>query len=79
MKIALRRRHASMIKSGACSHKIDFITIFRRFLILKGIKTALLAILLNRWIFPIGQSGEASRWRVCYQRGLRKGAEPGLQ
>ena len=21
-------------------------------------------------IFPIGQSGEASRWRVCYQRGL---------
>ena len=27
-------------------------------------------ILLNRWIFPIGQSGEASRWRVCYQRGL---------
>ena len=22
------------------------------------------------WIFPIGQSGEASRWRVCYQRGL---------
>ena len=28
------------------------------------------AILLNGWIFPIGQSGEASRWRVCYQRGL---------
>ena len=27
-------------------------------------------ILLNGWIFPIGQSGEASRWRVCYQRGL---------
>ena len=21
-------------------------------------------------IFPIGQSGEASRWRVCYQQGL---------
>ena len=29
-----------------------------------------MAILLNKWIFPIGQSGEASRWRVCYQRGL---------
>ena len=28
------------------------------------------AILLNGWIFPIGQSGEASWWRVCYQRGL---------
>ena len=27
-------------------------------------------MLLNWWIFPIGQSGEASRWRVCYQRGL---------
>ena len=22
------------------------------------------------WIFPIGQGGEASWWRVCYQRGL---------
>ena len=29
-----------------------------------------MAILLNRLIFPIGQCGEASRWRVCYQRGL---------
>ena len=29
-----------------------------------------MAILLNGIIFPIGQSGEASRWRVCYQRGL---------
>ena len=28
------------------------------------------AIWLNKWIFPIGQSGEASRWKVCYQRGL---------
>ena len=28
------------------------------------------AVLLNGWIFPIGQSGEATRWRVCYQRGL---------
>ena len=29
-----------------------------------------MAILLNGWIFPIEQSGEASRWRVCYQWGL---------
>ena len=28
------------------------------------------AILLDRWIFPFGQGGEASWWRVCYQRGL---------
>ena len=28
------------------------------------------AILLNGWILPIGQSGEASRWRVWYQWGL---------
>ena len=28
------------------------------------------AILLNGWIFPIEQSGEASWWRVCYQLGL---------
>ena len=25
---------------------------------------------MNGWIFPIGQCGEASWWRVCYQRGL---------
>ena len=29
-----------------------------------------MAILLKGWFFPIGQSGEASPWRVCYQRGL---------
>ena len=28
------------------------------------------AILLVGWIFLIGQSGKASRWRVYYQRGL---------
>ena len=30
------------------------------------------AILHNGWIFPIGQRGEASQWRVCYQRGLTR-------
>ena len=29
-----------------------------------------MAILLNKWMFPIGQSGEASQWRVWYQPGL---------
>ena len=29
-----------------------------------------LAVLLHGWIFPIGQSGEASRWRIFYPRGL---------
>ena len=29
-----------------------------------------MTILLNGWIFPIGQIGEASWWKVCYQRGL---------
>ena len=42
---------------------------------MKNIKIALLVqelrrFLLNGWIFPIGQSGEACRWRVCYQQGL---------
>ena len=54
VKISLRHRHAPMVGNGAYSHKIDYIT----------------AILLNAWIVSIGQSGEASRWRVCYQRGL---------
>ena len=26
--------------------------------------------LKKRDFFPIGQSGEGSRWMVCYQRGL---------
>ena len=33
-----------------------------------GSKT--MVILLNGWIFSIGQSGEASWRRVCYQQGL---------
>ena len=28
------------------------------------------AILLNKEVFPIGQSGKSSPWRVCYQQGL---------
>ena len=58
MKISLRRRHALMVEEGAFSHQ-NCITGSR-----------VTAFLLNGWIFPIAQSGEASRWRVCYQRGL---------
>ena len=35
--------------------------------------------LLNGWIFPIGQSGEASQWRVSYQQGLRRLVLRGLR
>ena len=64
-----------MVGNGALSHKIYYITIFEEILNLKGHQNCttgsrVTAILLNAWIFPIGQSGGASRWRVCYQRGL---------
>ena len=42
MKISLRRRHALMVEDSAFSHKLDNVTIFRRFWILKGISIALL-------------------------------------
>ena len=75
MKIYLQRRHALMVGNGAFSHKIDQVTIFLEILNLKGhpnriTGSRVTVILLNGWILPIGQSGEASRWRVCYQRGL---------
>ena len=71
MKISLRRRYAPMVKKGALSHKIDCITIFWENLDLEGHQnrntdSRVTAILLNKPIFPMGQSGEASRWRVCY-------------
>ena len=64
-----------MVRNGAFSHKIDYINIFLEILNLEGNQNRITgsrvtAILLNGWIFPIGQSGEASRWRVCYQQGL---------
>ena len=69
MIISLRGRHAQMVGNGASSHKIDHITIFQENLDLEGHQncitgTRVTAILMNEWIFPIGQSGEASRWRV---------------
>ena len=64
-----------MVRNSALSHKIDYIIIFLEILNLEGYQNCIrgsrvTAILLNGWIFPVGQSGEASWWRVCYQRGL---------
>ena len=64
-----------MVTNGAFSHKIDYITSFYENISLKGQQNRITgprvtAILLNGWIFPIGQSDEASWWRVCYQRSL---------
>ena len=75
MEIYLRRRHALMVGEGAFSYKIDYVIILLDILNLKGHLNRITglrvtAILLNGLIFPIGQSGEASWWRVCYQRGL---------
>ena len=66
-----------MVGNGASSYKIDKIVIFKEILNPKGhqnciIGSAVTMILLNGLIFPIGQSGEASHWRVCYQRGLHR-------
>ena len=64
-----------MVRNGAFSHKIYYITIFQEILNLQGHQNRItgsrvMLILLNGWIIPIGQSGEANWWRVCYQRGL---------
>ena len=64
-----------MVGNGALSYKIVYITIFKEILNLEGhqnhtTSSKVMAILLSAWNFPIGQSGGASRWRVCYQRGL---------
>ena len=55
--------------------KKTLLQLFQEILNLKGHQKCITgsrvkAILLNGWIFPIGQSGEASLWRVCYQRRL---------
>ena len=52
-----------MVEDGAFIHKIQHVT--NR---ITGSRVT--AILLNAWISSIGHSGGASRWRVCYQRGL---------
>ena len=68
MTISLRRRHAPTVGNGACSHEIDYFTILN----LKGHQNRITGsrVTSKKGTFPIGQSGEASRWRVSYQRGL---------
>ena len=56
-----------MVRNGAFSNKIDFITFLGDS---KHQRTTKSATLQNGWIFPIGQSGEASWGRVCYEWGL---------
>ena len=69
MKISLWCCHASTVENGALSHKIDWILNTKRHQNqITG--SRVLATLLKKWTFPIGQSGEVSRWRVCYQWGL---------
>ena len=75
VKISLRRRHTPMVRNGGSSHKIDYITIVQENLNHEGHQNCITgsrvtAILLNGLIFPFVQRGEASPWRVRYQRGL---------
>ena len=67
MEISLRRRHALTIADGAFSHKIDYVTIYKKSLNpeehpnrITGSKVT--AIFLNGWILPVGG---ASSGRVC--------------
>ena len=63
MEIFLLCRHALMVEDGAFSHT------FWEIPNLEGHPNCITgsrvtAILLNEWIVPIGQSGEACRWRA---------------
>ena len=67
MKISLRRRHALMIEDNTFSHKIGYVTIFKEILNFEGHPNCItgskvMAILLNRWILPIGG---VALGRVC--------------
>ena len=59
-----------MDRNGTLSHKIDYITIYYEIINHEGHQNGWMGEWLNGWIFPSGHSGEASRWRVCYQQGL---------
>ena len=59
MKISVRRPQALMLKDGALSHKINYVTIVYQILNRKGRQNRMTgskvtAILLNLWILPIG-------------------------
>ena len=65
VKISLRRRHAPIVRNGASSHKIDYITIFLENINPEGHQnrntgSRVTAIVLIGLIFPIEQSGEVS-------------------
>ena len=67
VKISFWRRHALTVADGAFSHKIDYVTIFKKILNPEehpnrktGLKAT--AIFLNGWILPLGG---ASSGRVC--------------
>ena len=58
MKISLLLRHTLMVEDGAFSHKIDYVTIYKKILNLEGhtnrtTGSRVTAFLLNGWILPI--------------------------
>ena len=69
MNISLRRRYALIVEDGAFSHKIDYVTIFKVILNLKGhlnhiAGSRVMAILLNEWISPIGGASVVKSLRL---------------
>ena len=57
VKISIRRRHVQMVGNGAFSNKIDYVTLFKDILNLKGHRitgSRVLVILLNGWSFSGG-------------------------
>ena len=59
MEISSQHRHAIMVRDGALSHKIDYITIFQEILNLeehlnRNTGSRVTATLLNGWILHIG-------------------------
>ena len=67
MKISLQRR--LMVEHGAFNHKIDYVTIFKEILNLKGHPNRITgskvkAILLNGWSLPIGGASAVKGLRL---------------
>ena len=67
IQLALRRRHAKMVRDSTSSYKIDYVIVIKNFLNPKGHQNPIsgskvTAILLKGWILSIGGS---SSGRVC--------------
>ena len=65
--IALRRRHAQTVRDRASSYKIDYVIVIKKFLNPKGHQnpfsgSKVTAILLKRWIWPIGGASVGEGW-----------------